>query len=566
MPNKAKKLAVLECLEGAKGALGLPDLLALLPTGFAERSVRRWLAELVDEGAVAKSGRKRGTRYRAAAAGQAHAGTPAAAEAEGDLARAFPTAQFSPSEQTATAVPNKAKKLAVLECLQGADEAIGLPDLLALLPAGFAERSVRRWLAELVDEGAVAKSGRKRGTRYRAVSVVHMQTGTPAAGEAEDEQALAFPAVQFSPPAQTAIAQVRQPIFLRRPVAYNPDWLASYQPNQTAYFRQGEAERLVEEGARAPIGDPAGTYARRIYNRLLIDLSHHSSRLEGNSYSLLDTERLVIEGQSAPGKLDVETAMILNHKEAIRQLVEQSVRASVNVGEVLTLHYLLADGLVASKQAGAVRDHAVRIGASTYIPYEDSERLERELRTIASKAAVIENPYEQALFLLVHLAYLQAFADVNKRTSRLCANIPLLRRNLVPLAFNAIEQDDYASAVVAIYELNEPRPLAELFVASYLRTCAEYDATVEASGFDAVRVRYRQERRAAIAEIVAQAVTGSALTAHAAAVAARIPATDRDAFAENLREDLAMLSPTRIAGIGITVAQLKRWLAVQGRD
>lgn len=463
-------------------------------------------------------------------------------------------------------MPNKAKKVAVLECLKRADGALGLPDLLALLPPGFAERSVRRWLAELVDAGAVAKSGRMRGTRYRAVAVGQAQGNPEIASRIADAEAPAGLLARFSPAARSAIAHVRQPIFSRRPVAYKPAWLASYMPNETSYFRNDEVARLAREGTRASIGEPAGTYARRIYNRLLIDLSHHSSRLEGNTYSLLDTERLVVEGESAPGKLDIETVMILNHKEAIRHLVEQSVRRGVSVEEVLTLHYLLADGLVPPKQAGAIRDHAVRIGASTYMPYDDSGRLGRELRAIATKAAAVENPYEQSLFLLVHLAYLQAFADVNKRTSRLCANIPLLRSNLVPLAFNAIGKDDYASAVVAIYELNEPRPLAECFVASYLRTCVEYDATVEASGFDAVRVRHRHERRVALAEIVAQALAGDALTAYAKAAAERIPAADRDGFAQNLREDLAMLSPTRIAGLGVTVAQLRRWLAAQSGD
>ena len=143
---------------------------------------------------------------------------------------------------------------------------------------------------------------------------------------------------------------------------------------------------------------------------------------------------------------------------------------------------------------------------------------------------------------------------------------PLLQHNLVPLAFNAIVQDDYASAVMAIYELNEPRALAELCVASYLRTCAEYDATVEAAGFDAVRVRYRQERREAIAEIVSQALTGSALTAHVEAAARNIPAADRADFAQDVDEDLAMLSPARIAGMGITLTQLRGWLAAQNRD
>ena len=459
---------------------------------------------------------------------------------------------------------DKAKKLAVLERLENAGETLGLPELLALLPPDYAERSVRRWLVELVDEGAVIKSGRKRGTRYRASDSA--SSDQTASAQATEAPAPGFEAVSFSPAAKAAIAHVRQPIFGRQPVAYNPEWLAAYKPNETTYLLPDEAEQMAAQGARAPIGEPTGTYVQRIYNRLLIDLSHHSSRLEGNTYSLLDTERLVIEGESAAGKLDVETAMILNHKEAIRHLVGQSVRRGVSVEEILTLHYLLADGLVPPNQAGVVRDHGVRIGASTYIPYEDRERLRRMLGNVAFTAATIDNPFEQSLFLLIHLAYLQAFADANKRTSRLCANIPLLRHNLVPLAFNAIEQDDYASAMVAIYELNEPRPLAELCVASYLRTCAEYDATVEAAGFDAVRVRYRQERREAIAEIVSQGLTGNALTAHAEAVAQGIPATDRADFEEDLREDLAMLSPARIAGMGITVAQLRDWLAAQNRD
>ena len=460
-------------------------------------------------------------------------------------------------------MPNKAKKLAVFECLQSAGEAQSLPELLALLPPGFAERSVRRWLGELLDEGAVVKSGRKRGTRYRTVAT------PPASGPAASAPATAasdFAPVPFSPAAKAAIAHVRQPIFRRQPVAYNPAWLMAYEPNQTTYLRPDEAERMAKLGTRAPIGEPAGTYARRIYNRLLIDLSHHSSRLEGNTYSLLDTERLVIEGQSAAGKLDVETAMIINHKEAIRHLVGQSVHRGVSVDEILTLHYLLADGLVPTDQAGAVRDHGVRIGGSTYIPYEDGGRLGSILRTVALTASAIKNPYEQSLFLLVHLAYLQAFADVNKRTSRLCANIPLLQHNLVPLAFNAIEQDDYASAVLAIYELNQPRALAELCVASYLRTCAEYDATAEAAGFDAVRVRYRQERREAIAEIVSQALTGSALAAHVEAAARNVPVADRADFAQDLHEDLAMLSPARIAGMGITLTQLRGWLAAKNPE
>ena len=152
---------------------------------------------------------------------------------------------------------------------------------------------------------------------------------------------------------------------------------------------------------------------------------------------------------------------------------------------------------------------------------------------------------------------------MNKRTARLCANLPLLRHNLVPLAFNAVDKDDYATAVISIYERKAARPMAELCAASYLRTCAQYDATVEASGFDAVRVRYRQQRRQAVAGIVADVALGDALAERIRAAAAEVAAEDRQAFVEDLREDLAALSPARIAGLGISQQQLRVWLAAQ---
>ena len=456
---------------------------------------------------------------------------------------------------------NTAKKLAVLEELRAQSGPLSLPELLALLPSGFAERSVRRWLSELEDEGQVAKTGRKRGTRYRALAP---DSSPESPQDGEDDATARTPATselfRFSQTAQAAVAYVSQPLFQRAPVAYDADWLAAYEPNRTAYFPAGRSAELAEEGRRAPVGDPAGTYARRIYNRLLIDLSHHSSRLEGNTYSLLDTEQLLLEGRPADGKLDVERVMILNHKEAIRHLVEQSVPRGVTYDEIRTLHFLLSDGLVANEHSGEIRDHGVRVSGSVYIPLEDRARLERQLRTIAEKAAAITDPYEQSLFLLVHITYLQAFADVNKRTARLCANLPLLRQNLVPLAFNAVDKDDYATAVISIYELKEPRPLAELYAASYLRTCAQYDATVEASGFDAVRVRYRQQRREAVGGIVADVALAEALAERVVAAASEVPAEDRQAFIEDLHEDLEALSSARIAGLGISVQQLRVWL------
>ena len=434
-----------------------------------------------------------------------------------------------------------------MEVLADQSRPLSLPEILPLLPAGFPDRTVRRWLAEFVDEGLVVRTGRRRATRYEKRRT-DLHDGI------------------FSPAASEAVAHVRQPLFARRPVAYNFDWFDGYHPNSTSYFGPARLAALAEQGRHRFDHEPAGTYARQIYNRLLIDLSYNSSRLEGNTYSLIDTERLVLEGTRADGKLDEEMVMILNHKEAIRHLVDNAARLEVDYDEICTLHYLLSDGLVPVSYAGKIRDHGVRVGGSTYVPLENAGMLARQLSTIAEKAAAIDNPYEQSLFLLVHVAYLQAFSDVNKRTSRLCANIPLIRHNRVPLSFNLVEKDDYASAMIAVYELNDCQPLADLYYASYVRTCREYEATAEAIGFDEIRVRYRQQRRDAVGTIVNEELTGTAADEFLAQAVQTIPTEHRDSFVDDVKEDLDALSPHRIAGLAVSQRQLQRYLAVSGRE
>ena len=365
------------------------------------------------------------------------------------------------------------RKLAILRRLSQEAEAISLHQLLDRLQNDFdfKERSVRRWLNELTQEGVIEKSGQKRGTKYKVAGRGIRNTHASRC---------------FGSDSLSAIEKVRRPIYERQPVAYNNFWFDAYQPNISFYLSDALRRQLYEAGRRSNNHDPAGTYAHQIFNRLLIDLSYHSSRLEGNTYSLLDTERLLLQGSSAEGKLEEEKVMILNHKEAIRYLVDNALRLNVNLQTIRTLHYLLADGLVEAKYAGKVRDHSVRIGGSTYIPFDDPKQLQVQLERIAEKAAFIKNPFEQSLFLLIHISYLQAFIDVNKRTARLSANIPLIIDNLVPLSFNDVERDDYISAMIAIYELQDVNPLIDLYAYSYMRTCAAYDATIKAIGFDEV--------------------------------------------------------------------------------
>lgn len=437
-------------------------------------------------------------------------------------------------------------KMAVLRQLGLESEPISLTELMQKMGEGYKERSVRRWLGHLVEEGTVKRIGQKRGTKYIASGRVV---------QASNEVSSCFGSASLE-----AIQIVKRPLFERQPVAYADEWLDSYQPNATFYLPETLRKQLQASGKRASNQDPAGTYAHQIFNRLIIDLSYNSSRLEGNTYSLLDTERLLLHGDTAEGKLDEEKVMILNHKEAIRYLVDTASRIEVSRNVICTLHYLLSDGLLEASEVGKVRKHGVRIGGSTYLPFEDPKRLDEQLEKIARKAAQIRDPYEQSVFLLVHVSYLQAFADVNKRTARLSANISLIKGNLVPAAFSDVPVEDYMSAMIAIYELQDVRPLVDLYVYSYLRSCAAYDSTVKVMGFDEVRVRYRQERRTVVREVILQRLVGEAMRAFVNAEAdTRVPGAARTDFTEDILEDLEQIDESRLVGLGVTVEQLNVW-------
>ena len=256
---------------------------------------------------------------------------------------------------------------------------------------------------------------------------------------------------------------------------------------------------------RSPDGQrPAGTYARKVYDRLLIDLSWNSSRLEGNTYSLLETERLLELGETAEGKDAREAQMILNHKAAIELLVEQAEEIGFNRYTILNLHALLSDNLLPDPRAcGRLRSIAVKIGGTVYHPLEVPQLIDECFQQVLDIVVAIRDPFEQAFFTLVHLSYMQPFEDVNKRVSRLAANIPLIRENLSPLSFVDVPERAYVDGVLGVYELNRIELLRDVFVWAYERSCARYSAVRQSLGDpDPFRFRYRILMAEVVAEIV----------------------------------------------------------------
>jgi Fic family protein len=418
------------------------------------------------------------------------------------------------------------------------------------------DRTLRNWLRELVENGSVESRGERKGRRY----LLRKRALVPGTAElALDGQP---PAVQsiFSAHSQMLIRRVEAPLYDRPPATYREDWLRNYVPNESTYLSKKQCRELAELGKRDPIYGRAGTFIKKIYDRLLIDLAFNSSRLEGNTYTLLDTERLLLQGAAAPGKLDAERVMILNHKEAISYLVRSAERLQADEVTIRTLHYLLADSLVAPGAAGQIRDESIRVSGTTYAPIDGRERLAGLLFLVLEKAQAIKDPFEQSLFLLVHVSYLQAFIDVNKRTARLASIIPLIRGDYVPQSFVEVDQRAYLSATIAIYELNEVEPLADVYIWCYQRSCQRFDTNVQVVGFDEVAALYRTQRRAMVTKLVREKVP---LHEVAEWITANVPndvePQHREKFISDVLAEVENLDASRIGGLGITPQELEIW-------
>lgn len=453
---------------------------------------------------------------------------------------------------------------AVLSVLRGAPDGAAVEGLMQALPEPVSRRTLQRRLAEWVVSGVVRAEGIGKATRYFAVEAP-AGTAITTPGPAALGITPVLPTLEYVPVSDEGQAIrdfVRQPIVSRPPVGYRREFLDRYEPNVTAYLSEGVARHLLEIG-RTPNGTrPAGTYARDILGRLLIDLSWASSRLEGNTYSLLDTEQLIRSGRIPADKDAKETQMILNHKAAIELLVDSAAEMAVDRFTLLNLHAVLADNLLPDPlQAGRMRAFPVGIGGSVYLPTAIPQLIEEQFSQLVDKAAAIRDPFEQSFFLMVQLPYLQPFADVNKRTSRLAANIPLIRHNLVPLSFIDVPEQAYIDGLVGVYERNRVELLRDVFIWAYERSCRRYktvrDSLPEPDPF---RLAHRQALIEVIGNIVRDGLHPTAEQV-AALAAAHVSGPELRRFTQIALQELEGLHEGNIARFRLRPAEFRRWQA-----
>jgi fido (protein-threonine AMPylation protein) len=449
---------------------------------------------------------------------------------------------------------------AIVQAVAKSESAASIDDIAAVLPS-LPRRTLQRRVASLVEQGRLVQEGRARASRYR---VPERQGRTADAETAEgltfrDEAEARLP---VSGEGREIRRIVRGPLQHRQPVGYRREFLEQYRPNQSFYLSEALRQRLFALGRSTGEGQPAGTYARHIWNRLLIDLSWNSSRLEGNTYSLLETERLLALGEAAEGKDALEAQMILNHKAAIELLVDQAEETGFDRYTVLNLHALLADNLLADPQAvGRLRQVPVNIGGTVYHPLEVPQLIEECFEQILATAAAIDDPFEQAFFVTVHIPYLQAFEDVNKRVSRLAANMPLIRHNLSPLSFVDVPAQAYIDGLLGVYELNRVELLRDVFVWAYERSCARYAAVRQSLGEpDPFRLRHRALIGESVTSIVVERMDKRQATAYIRNMAdEKLDKAARMRFVEVVETELMNLHEGNMARYRIRPSEYAEW-------
>lgn len=423
----------------------------------------------------------------------------------------------------------------------------------AITAALTAPRStVNYHLARMAAAGSIQKRHGGPATRYALPVQANTAVASPLPGQTPLPTAKAF---QFSTGRQALIAKLTAPIGIRQPLSYQRAFVADYIPNQSALIPPAKAQALFEQG-RTQGQQPAGTYARKVLEQLLIDLAWHSSRLEGNRTSLLDTKALFERGRSAGD--DEDALMLLNHKDAIEFLVDEVPHYGIRDVVVRNIQSLLMNGLLHNPDAlGKARNTVVTITDSVYLPLQVPQQLDEMLSTIIDKACHIKNPIEAAFFLWVNIAYLQPFEDGNKRTSRLCANLPLLLQNCAPLSFMDVEQADYALAMLAIDEQQDVSLAVELFAWTYRRSIEKYAAILEAMGApDPFRIQYRKLLGDAMQQVVVSAASVAQLVP-----TLDISPADQEKFTQLLREELRHLETYNCARYRLGIALTDKWIA-----
>ncbi len=327
------------------------------------------------------------------------------------------------------------------------DRKYALSDLLPLFKDQPSAATLRRDLSILKKNGYLATEGEKKGTRYWLTVTGLLNT-------------VYDPKLYCDQPIDTRGGKKDyfHHIFEEFPV----DLFSEEELEKLDHTTQNYREKLV-------VSD---VLAHKELERFVIELSWKSSRIEGNTYSLWDTERLLKEGKEATGHPREEAVMILNHKKAFDFIMENLEDwKNPKLRDVEDVHRQLVADLNVNY---GLRKGIVGVLGSSYHPLSVPSQIREELEELLKAVNRAKDVYSKALFLLVGISYIQGFEDGNKRTARLCTNAILVANKCAPLSYRSVEEDLYKRSMLVFYEKQSLAALAKIFLEQYQFSSENY--------------------------------------------------------------------------------------------
>ncbi len=236
---------------------------------------------------------------------------------------------------------------------------------------------------------------------------------------------------------------------------------------KTNLFTENELTKLneLQENFTNNISELSGLEFKKELERLAIDLSWKSSQIEGNTYSLLETEKLLKEKETASGKTKEEAAMLLNHKETIDFIVENpNYLIHLTVSKIEDIHSILTKELAVDRN---IRKRRVGISGTNYKPIDNEFQIKEALKGMCDLINKKEIIFEKALLSLILISYIQPFVDGNKRTARIVSNAILINHKYCPISFRTVDSIDYKKAMLLFYEQNNISSFKNIFIEQF---------------------------------------------------------------------------------------------------
>lgn len=312
------------------------------------------------------------------------------------------------------------------------------------------DATLKRLITKEVENGNILVEGKARATRYSLSPQAHLTMPLNID-------------TYFLKEADERLVQT----------SFNFELITTQIP-QVKIFSEDELQRLNASQAlfQKHLAEISESQYRKEMERLGIDLSWKSSQIEGNTYSLLETERLLRESKTADGKTKEEAVMLLNHKDALRFILDnQDYMKQLSIRNIEDIHTILTKELSVDK---GLRHRRVGITGTNYRPLDNEFQIREAMQASCDAINARENVFEKAILALLLFSYIQPFMDGNKRTARLTSNGILIAFGYCPLSFRTVDSIDYKKAMLMFYEQNNLHAFKQIFISQSEFATEEY--------------------------------------------------------------------------------------------